>query len=82
MKMQHREVCFSEFVLIRAGCVLEMSASLEATGGWMIDGVCVFLVYLCTCVSLCVYMCMCMCVGAFECLCVQNVFVTTIACSQ
>lgn len=48
-KKKHREVYFSEFVLIRAGCVLEMSALLEAAGGWMIDGVCVSLVYLCTC---------------------------------
>lgn len=61
-----------------ADCVLEMSASLEATGGWMINGVCVFLVYL----RVHVYMCMCVRVYAFECLCVQNVFVTTLARSQ
>lgn len=51
---------------------------LEATGGWMINGVCVFLVYL----RVHVYMCMCVRVHAFECLCVQNVFVTTLARSQ
>lgn len=42
-------------------CVQEMYALLEATGGWMIDGVGVFLVYLCTymCVSLLVYVYAC-----------------------
>lgn len=39
MEKKHREVHFSEFVLIRADCVLDMSALLEATGGRMIDGV-------------------------------------------
>lgn len=48
-----------EFVLIGAGCVLEMSASLEAAGGWMIDGVCVFLVYLLTSMFLCIHVYVC-----------------------
>lgn len=62
--------------------MLEMSASLEATGGWMIDGVCVFLVYLWTC--MCLFLCMYVYVRvhAFERLCVQNVCVTTLARSQ
>lgn len=66
MEKKNREVVF-----IRAGCVLQMSASLEATGGWTIDGVCVLLVYLRTCM-LCF----------FECLCVQNLLVATLARSQ
>ncbi len=43
--------------------MLEKSASLEATGGWMIDGVCVFLVYLRTrvCLFLRIYVCVCVC---------------------
>ena len=45
--------CISEWVLIRAGCVLGMSALIESTGGRMMDGVFVFLVYLNVCV--CVY---------------------------
>lgn len=60
--------------------LLQMSVLLEATGGWMIDGVCVFLVYLSTC--FCAYTCMCVRVHAFECLCVRNVFVTTLARSR
>uniref|UniRef100_A0A3Q1F310 Uncharacterized protein n=1 Tax=Acanthochromis polyacanthus TaxID=80966 RepID=A0A3Q1F310_9TELE len=45
----------------------------EATGGRMMDGVRVFLVYLCSAACLCIHICVCLCIHACKCLCLERV---------